>query len=281
MYHGVWSTKSAAYTARFFNIIMKMGLNLILMGRAQVTVTKSVRELLFDGYDDPLLDLIREANLPNVNLPFDRFGWFYARNNSAEYDGRINMQTGAGPSADSIEQTGNVRSWNGANRTQFYRGNCADVHGSTGELWHPNVRLNRPVEIFATDVCRTLPLAYAGEVEVLGVPGGQWVGDDRVLDNGLKYPETGCYCTGEPARCPDLMPGVMNVSDCRFGAPAFVSYPHFYLADESYRAAVEGLRPNRSLHEFQLALEPQTGIPLRVNARLQINILLQPIERVT
>lgn len=254
---------------------------MILKGRANVTVTKPVRELLFDGYDDPLLDLLRNAHLPNVNVPFDKFGWFYARNLSAAYDGRINMETGAGPAADSVEQTGNVRTWNGANRTSVYSGRCAEVHGSTGELWHPNVRLQQPVDIFATDVCRTLPLAYAGEVELLGVTGGQWVGDDRALDNGIKYPETACYCTGEPSQCPDLMPGVLNVSDCRFGAPAFVSYPHFYLADESYREAVEGMRPNRTLHEFGLALEPQTGIPLWVNARLQINILLQPIERVT
>lgn len=262
------------------NTIMKIGLNLILNGRANVTITKSVRELLFDGYDDPLLDLIIKANLPGVRLPpFDKFGWFYARNNSASYDGRINMHAGTG-GGDDVKQTGMVYSWNGANRTEFYSGDCATVRGSTGELWHPDIRVGQPVEIFATDVCRKLPLAYEGDYERLGVAGGLWIGDDRVLDNGRKYPETGCYCTGPPAQCPDLMPGVLNVSDCRYGAPAFVSYPHFYLADKSYGEAVVGMRPNRTLHEFQLALEPMTGIPLEVNARLQINILLQPVERV-
>lgn len=231
--------------------------------------------------------------MPGINLPpFDRFGWFYDRNNSATYDGRINMRSGAKPTAQStdadatpdgpasIETVGNVYSWNGSNRTAFYRGDCGRIRGSTGELWHPNVRLGQPVEIFATDVCRTLPLEWAGETQVLGVPGGRWVLGAEAIDNGQQFPAQACYCTGAEAQCPDLMAGVFNVSDCRYGAPAFVSYPHFYMADGSYAAAVEGMRPNRSAHEFGLELEPMTGIPLKVEARLQINMLLQPVERI-
>lgn len=271
-----------------------MGLNIILNGRAQVIGTHTVRELLFDGYDDPLLDFIRQAHIPGVNLPFDRFGWFYARNGSADYDGRVNMYTGAEPTdaaasagdsdttdtPPSIETTGNVYAWNGSNRTAFYRGDCGRLRGSTGELWHPNVQLGEPVEIFATDVCRTLPLEWSGNVEVLGVPGGRWVLGAEAIDNGQRYAAAACLCTGAETQCPDLLPGVFNVSDCRYGAPAFVSYPHFYLADESYAAAVDGMQPNRSAHEFGLELEPTTGIPLKVEARLQINMLLQPIERI-
>lgn len=63
----------------------------------------------------------------------------------------------------------------------------------------------------------------------------------------------------------------------RFGAPAFISFPHFYLADPSYREPIEGMHPNKSKHEFFVSLEPNTGIPLQVRAQMQINILIEEI----
>lgn len=68
------------------------------------------------------------------------------------------------------------------------------------------------------------------------------------------------------------------MSDCRYGAPIFASFPHFYLANASYLNAVTGLSPNQSKHEFAISLEPITGIPLDVDAKLQINTLIQPIS---
>lgn len=88
----------------------------------------------------------------------------------------------------------------------------------------------------------------------------------------------GCYCTGEPSKCPDLMKGVHNMSDCRFGAPIFASFPHFYLADPAYVDNLIGLKPNQSKHEFSLSLEPVTGIPIDVDAKIQINTMIQPIS---
>ncbi|XP_055540738.1 protein croquemort-like [Wyeomyia smithii] len=38
------------------------------------------------------------------------------------------------------------------------------------------------------------------------------------------------------------------------------------------------MKPNRSKHEFYIAIEPHTGIPLDVRAQLQINMLLQPVR---
>lgn len=54
-----------------------------------------------------------------------------------------------------------------------------------------------------------------------------------------------------------------------------MSYPHFYGADEFYVNQVEGLVPDQSKHEFYMTLEPNTGVPLEVAARLQLNILVE------
>lgn len=45
-------------------------------------VTKRVQELLFDGFEDPLIDMAR--SMPSLTgggaVPFDKFGWFYTVN---------------------------------------------------------------------------------------------------------------------------------------------------------------------------------------------------------
>lgn len=72
-----------------------------------------------------------------------------------------------------------------------------------------------------------------------------------------------------------LLSGVMNVSACRFGAPVFISFPHFYAADPYYLQFVDGLKPNKSKHEFHITMEPDTAIPLEVAARLQVNVMVR------
>lgn len=40
------------------------------------------------------------------------------------------------------------------------------------------------------------------------------------------------------------------------GAPVVASFPHFYLADDKYVAAIEGLSPERTHHQTFLDLNP-------------------------
>lgn len=124
--------------------------------------------------------------------------------------------------------------------------------------------------------CRTLDLEYDSKLDKHGLVGRKYIGTDRIFDNGTKYPETACFSHQ------DILPsGVLNVSLCRFGAPAFVSYPHFYLADPSYAAKISGMMPDPEKHKFFIALEPTTGIPLQVHAALQLNIMIQNYKSIS
>ena len=38
--------------------------------------TATVRDLMFDGYDDPLFSVIDSFDVP-FPMPLDKFGWFY------------------------------------------------------------------------------------------------------------------------------------------------------------------------------------------------------------
>ena len=77
-----------------------------------------------------------------------------------------------------------------------------------------------------------------------------------------------------------LINGLLNVSACKFQAPAYVSYPHCYLADNNLIEQFEdgSLKPDPELHESFLSLDPRSGIPLEVGIRMQINGLVRPLK---
>lgn len=54
-----------------------------------------------------------------------------------------------------------------------------------------------------------------------------------------------------------------------------MSFPHFYAADPYYLQLVDGLQPEKELHEFQMTMEPNMAIPVDVSARLQVNVKTQ------
>ena len=67
--------------------------------------------------------------------------------------------------------------------------------------------------------------------------------------------------------------GVFSIGQCQLGAPIYVSLPHFLDADEYYLEQVDGLKPNRSLHEFYIDVESTLhSVPVGAKARLQLNV---------
>lgn len=67
--------------------------------------------------------------------------------------------------------------------------------------------------------------------------------------------------------------GVFSIGQCQLGAPIYASLPHFLDADEYYLEQVDGLKPNRSLHEFYIDVESNLrSIPVGAKARLQLNV---------
>ncbi|XP_015115646.1 protein croquemort isoform X2 [Diachasma alloeum] len=235
-----------------------------------LTVRKKVRELLFDGYEDKLIDLAKELHVPGI--PWNKFGWFYGRNRSETYDGTFNMNTGA----NSMQDLGILREWNYERKSTIYSGKCGEINGSLGDLWPP-VRYYEDVSVFAPDVCTLVPLHDNGIMNFDGLEGKQFMATPETFDNGSRVESRACYC--KDVECQPS--GTLNVSTCKFGAPAFVSLPHFHLADESYRNSIDGLRPaHDGSHDFYILVQPDLGIPLQVRARLQLNLLIQPIKHI-
>lgn len=91
-----------------------------------------------------------------------------------------------------------------------------------------------------------ITMTNQNEVYINDIKGVEFVGSSDVFSNTCYCPSSGC-----------LLPGVRSLALCGNSAlhPLFISFPHFYLADESYRKSVIGMKPNRTLHEFKIILE--------------------------
>lgn len=259
---------SAGYTARDWSYFMRKTVSFTLNSFVgELPQTKTVGEMIFDGYYEPLVTM--GTALPLTNLPpMDKFAWFYTRNGSSAFDGHFTMGLGGDHTMGSMDQ------WNHRKDSPFYEGKCGEIVGSAGEFF-PQHLSKEPLGIFNSEICRTLYVDFEKENEVHGVNGYRYVLGDSFFDNGTKIPGNECYCTGE---C--LPYGAVNISSCRYGAPGFVSLPHFYKADPIYKEALEGMHPTPR-HEFSMTVEPITGLPLEVAARLQMNILVQEVPGIS
>lgn len=239
--------------------------------RQGVTITKTVDEMLFKGYEHPFISVGKLLRPQDV--PYKRIGYHYPRNGSSEFDGDINMFTGA----DDIAKMGQIHTWNNLTHTGAFEGTCGQVHGSMGEFFPPNLGTKDTVYMYMPKMCRAIPLDYVETVTVHGVTAYKFSGTRHAVDNGTLYPDTRCYCVG--GKC--MPSGVINIGPCSFNASVYMSFPHFYMADPSYLEAIEGLRPEREKHEFFMALEPNAGVPMDVGGGFQANYYMEPIPGIT
>ena len=138
--------------------------------KTRVSLFKNVtaRELLFDGYSDPLLTMGSLFAKPG-GIPMDRFGWFYARNGRWEShksdfingilspfcstwsDGVVTMATGEA----SFPQLGDILAWNNATATPVYPGQCGQLRGTAAGFLHPDPD-RQYIDFFSTDICRPI-----------------------------------------------------------------------------------------------------------------------------
>ncbi len=77
---------------------------------------------------------------------------------------------------------------------------------------------------------RTIRFNYAGETEVRGIPGYEYVLDELFYSNSSSVPSNACF-NPYPSEEVHLPSGLLNASSCKFDAPAYVSFPHFLQVD--------------------------------------------------
>ncbi|ULT99046.1 hypothetical protein L3Y34_000415 [Caenorhabditis briggsae] len=246
-------------------------------------ITVKVSDALFDGYEDPIVDLVCKNKilsfLCETNTLQKRIGFFYGQNGTT--DGTYEVDTGR-PSPMNI---GHLYTWN--NLTIMPEGTWDTVaarmiNGTDGQLFSPILRRENRLSIFVPQICRSIQMEYQKDVAVSGVPSWRFVPPLDLYDP--RRPENQGFCNknGVPryfenttVQIENCLPaGLIDLSRCQAGSPrVYLSNPHFYNSPIELWHAVTGLSvPSANNDLTTVDLEPTAGVPTQAKRIMQINV---------
>ncbi|KAI8037685.1 hypothetical protein M5D96_009490, partial [Drosophila gunungcola] len=66
--------------------------------------------------------------------------------------------------------------------------------------------------------------------------------------------------------------GLIDVTDCYYGFPISLSFPHFMNGDLGLQKNVSGINPDPAKHSSAFVIQPESGLPLSLSVKVQINM---------
>ncbi|XP_055628673.1 protein croquemort [Toxorhynchites rutilus septentrionalis] len=147
---------------------------------------------------------------------------------------------------------------------------CNTLQGSyDGTVFPRNISKTEVFKVYRKAFCRTLPIAFEREGVHDGIKAYWFSIQSNAFESSTDDPYTSCYCRN--GQC--LPKGLGDLSPCWYNIPVAVSLPHFYKGDQALVDAVDGLRPEKEKHDAVIIMQPQLGIPMKANIRVQISLL--------
>ncbi|RZC37476.1 scavenger receptor protein [Asbolus verrucosus] len=221
------------------------------------------------GYEDNLYSLAKSFMKFQNKKPYEHFG--LVASNIGIRDDVITINNGA----EDINKIGFIESFDGKKALNHWStAECNQINTATdGGSFPPKVvRNKRPVNFYFKEMCRSLPFQYEKNVKILNgkIPAFRYVLPASVFDSADKTPSNQCFCNLDLGECPPQ--GVFNATPCAFGAPLFISFPHFYNADPALREGVTGLKSSTDNYQSYLDLHPTLGFVMAGKTRFQVNI---------
>ncbi|KAF5284609.1 hypothetical protein FQA39_LY16967 [Lamprigera yunnana] len=261
------ATSQSKHAARFLRLAMASIMDIL---KIRPFVEVSVGQLLW-GYEDPLLKLAKDVVPKEQKLPYEEFGLMYNKNGTSLDN--VTVFTGA----NDITRFGLIDKFNGRSHlSHWLNDDCNTLLASDGSIFPPGITPNTTLYVYDKDLCRRLPLKFQNEVvREDRVPCYRFSPSTDVFGTVEENPNNECFCPGGPPCSPS---GFFNVSLCQFDSPVLLSFPHFYLANESYRTALDGISPpDPEKHKFYLDVQPMMGTALSAKARVQINLAVSQV----
>ncbi|CAG4949416.1 unnamed protein product [Parnassius apollo] len=219
------------------------------------------------GYDDSIIDTAKPILSLQGKLKFEKFGLLVTKNGTVS--DRLTINTGE------IEKNkmNVIEKLDGQTHLPYWSSpECNSIEASDGSIFPPAMLdRNTTLYVLYPNLCRRLPFIYDRDVEISdGIQLLRYRMPTDVFDDPSHNPTNQCYCEVDTGVCPPK--GVINVTACAMGAPALVSFPHFYLGDPILREQVTGLKPDPEKHQTFLDIHPTLGIALSGKSSLQLNI---------
>lgn len=261
---------SIANVLRDSSYFTRLGLNLLIaQTNTQPIVQMTAKEFMF-GYKSTLVTLGNNV-MPNW-IKFDRLGLI---DRMYDFDGDYEtVYTGE----KDVKKTGLIDTYNGDVNLPQWTGKCANVNGASDGTKFPSfIEANDTLLFFRKSLCRSAKMVRIGEKTIRGLHTYKYKFMDNELDNGVHNPDNACFC--RDGRC--LPVGLIDVTECYYGFPIALSYPHFYLADPKVLENMEGVNPDPEKHESYFYIQPKSGSPVDLAFRFQINMALQDISAIS
>ncbi|XP_071510540.1 lysosome membrane protein 2-like [Diadema antillarum] len=222
------------------------------------------------GYSDKYLELAQDI-LGEERVPSTNFGVLMSYNNSD--DGIWTVYTGE----DNIMDLNRMDMWNREKLLPYWTTDIANaLNGTDGTIMHPYVEKTEEVYVFSTYVCRSGFVVYEGYRNFRGAWLYHFSAPEYLYANATIFPPNIDFCTPNQTTCPPT--GLLNVSECYFQAPVYLSSPHFLYGDESLFESVIGMKPDKDEHELAVDIDPLTGVTFRGDLRAQVNMKVGPYD---
>lgn len=184
----------------------KIAARLIEDSQDKILVTKSVNEILFDGYRVDFLESVRDLISGTFSLNFEpplpnnKFGFFYLKNNTwnKRENGELTVYSGRNKSMDDFMQ---VESWNDLRELSVWPNNtvagnrCNQIRGTDGSQFHPGVKRTQVLSVFSPQVCTSLYIKYKEDTEVRGIQLFRFTTPGELFAAPKKTAKNACYCT--------------------------------------------------------------------------------------
>nr|AAC23892.1 type II pneumocyte CD36-related class B scavenger receptor [Rattus norvegicus] len=242
-----------------------MTLGLVTMGQ-RAFMNRTVGEILW-GYEDPFVNFLSKY-FPDMFPIKGKFGLFVGMNHSEFW--LFTVLQGV----QNFSKIHLVDKWNGLSEVKYWHSEqCNMINGTAGQMWAPFMTPESSLEFFSPEACRSMKLTYQESRVFEGIPTYRFTAPDTLFANGSVYPPNEGFC-------PCRESGIQNVSTCRFGAPLFLSQPHFYNADPVLSEAVLGLNPDPREHSLFLDIHPVTGIPMNCSVKMQLSLYIKSVKGV-
>lgn len=242
-------------------------LNLVIKrSNSSMFQTRTVKELLW-GYLDPFLQMV-QYNIDKT------VGVFYPYNGTA--DGEYRVFNGK----DNISKVAIIDTYKGKKNLSYWPSYCDMINGTDAASFPPFVEKSRVLQFFSSDICRSIYAVFESEINLKGIPVYRFVLPAKAFASPVQNPDNHCFCTETVVSHNCTSYGVLDISKCKEGRPAYISLPHFLHASPDVSEPIEGLHPNEEEHRTYLDVEPITGFTLQFAKRLQVNMLVKPASRI-
>ncbi|KAG5877696.1 hypothetical protein JTB14_018169 [Gonioctena quinquepunctata] len=261
---GVLFIPSFLYNAGFF---VKFGVNVMMRKlKSHPFQTTTVSNFLWNS-TDPILD-VSQGLAPNL-VPTKNVGIL-----TRIYDDYVdNVTVYIGPKFDE-RHFFLIDKYDGSEYLPSREKQCGDkLKGSSEGVSYPQrLSKNDTLRYFRKTLCKVVELKFDHEVHTYGLDAYKYVMDPFSYSR-TSPPNMDCY-----KGIPTLPNGLIDVSPCYYDTALAASFPHFLYGDEEIKQNVEGLQPNKEIHESYVIVEPNTGIPLNGAARSQLNLVVKDMK---